>query len=241
MSSVRLDGASQVQAMIAALKDKLPKAVEYAQNKMIYQVWAAEKDQMQKDIDRPTPFSLNSLQYKKVGTPKPLELNTDGAAVYMANAFKAGSKVGPDEYLGVQIVGGLTAGPRRSERLMQSLGWMPKDTVWVPASGVPLNQYGNISGALISAMLTNLGANPYGNKKNRSAEKTTFVLVGPPGREEGVFRLVGSQWRPFLWFVKRSTYRARYRFHERGAAEIAAQFPGILAGYVAKAAQESAS
>ena len=69
---------------MAALKTiavEAPKGATRAQNKMIYQLWYAEKDQMRKDIDRPTKFSVNSLQYKKVGPPKPLELNTDGAAV----------------------------------------------------------------------------------------------------------------------------------------------------------------
>jgi hypothetical protein len=233
--TTRAEGADAVRVLLAAIAGELPKALERAQNKMIYQVWHAEKDQMRKDIDRPTPFSINSLQYKKVGPPKPLELNTDGAAVYMANAFKAGNKVGPDEYLGVQILGGLAAGPKRSERIMQARGWMPQGTTWVPASGVSLNQYGNISGGLMSAMLTNLGANPYGNKKDPKKEKTLFVLIGQPGREEGVFRLVGREWRPFLWFVKRPTYRARYTFHERGASEIGAQYPAILSEALAEA------
>ena len=231
----RLEGANVVRVALAAIAGDLPKALKRAQNRMIYAIWNAQKDQMKTDIDRPTPFSVKSLQYKKAGPPKALELDTNDAAVYMANSFVAGSKVGPDEYLGVQIVGGMAAGPKRSEKLMQSLGWMPKGTTWVPAVGVPLNQYGNVSGGLISAMLTNLGANPYGDKKDRSKEKTLFVLVGPVGKEEGVFRKIGGEWKPFLWFVKRPAYRARYKFHERGASEIATRYPAILSGEIAGA------
>lgn len=238
MSGVQIQNASQVQAMIAGLMDKLPKAVESAQNKMIYNVYQAERDQMAKDIDRPTPWSLGALRYKKVGTPTGREPATQDAMVYMDDPFRAGQYTGAKDYLGVQIVaGGQTAGPRRSEKLMQQRGWMPKGTVWVPASGVPLNQYGNVSGGLISAMLQNLGAITPGK---RAPKGTKYILVGPPGQEQGVFRLVGSQWQPFIWFVKRPTYsRARYQFHERGAAEIATQYPSILSEYVARAARES--
>jgi len=234
MSGARIEGAKELQAMIQSMKDKLPKALEYAQNKMIYDVWQAEKDQMKKDIDRPTPWSVGALRYKKVGAPKGREPSTQDAIVYMDDPFRGGEYTGAKEYLGVQIIaGGQTAGPRRSEKMMQQKGWMPKNTVWVPAVGVPLNQYGNISGGLINAMLQNLGAKPPGKKAPKGAK---YVLVGTPGSEEGVFRLVGTTWTPFLWFVQRPTYsRARYKFHERGASEISAQYPAILSGYIEKA------
>ena len=231
--TTRAEGADAINALLAAIAGELPKVLERAQNKMIYQVYQAEKDQMARDIDRPTPWSLGSLRYKKVGPPKGGEPATQGAIVYMADPFRGGEYTGAKEYLGVQIIdGGQTAGPRRSEKIMQARGWMPAGTVWVPAVGVALNQHGNISGALISAMLQNLGATPPGK---RAPKGTKYVLIGQPGREEGVFRLVGREWRPFLWFVKRPTYRARYTFHERGASEIGAQYPAILSEALAEA------
>jgi hypothetical protein len=229
----RLEGANIVRAALAAIAGDLPKALNRAQNKMIYQTYQAEKDQMRKDIVSPTPWSLGALRYKKVGLPKGREPATTSAIVYMADLFRGGEFVGAKEYLGVQIIdGGQTAGPRRSEKIMQARGWMPAGTVWVPAVGVPLNQYGNVSGGLINAMLQNLGAKPPGK---RAPKGTKYVLVGTPGSEEGVFRLVGGEWQPFLWFVKRPTYKSRYKFHERGASEIAAQYPDILSGALAEA------
>ena len=232
--TVQIQGLKQARAALKAIAVEAPKAAARAQNQMIYQLWVAAKDQMRKDIAQPTPWSLGALRYKKVGPPKGREPATPDAMVYMDDPFREGEYTGAKEYLGVQIIaGGQTAGPRRSEKLMQQKGWMPKGTVWVPAVGVPLNQYGNISGGLIQAMLQNLGAIPPGKKAPKG---TKYILMGEPGREEGVFRLVGKTWHPFLWFVKRPTYsRARYKFHERGSAEIAAQYRGIVADEIAKA------
>jgi hypothetical protein len=232
MATIEIRGVESVRALLASLGGELDEASRLAQNKMAYELWAAEKDQIKSDLDRPAPWSVNALRYKKAGDAASLgdAPNVPGAAVYMANAFRAGSRVGPDEWLGVQIKGGVTAGPRRSERILQNAGILPRDTVWVPARGVGLDAYGNLKGGVIARMLMDLGQNPYARTRTKN-----FALIGPRGNPVGVITKVGDSWYPFLFFVPRATYRARYDFYGRADREVAARFADIWNEYLAQA------
>lgn len=238
MTSVTISGITEVKTLLAQLTGQMREVDRYSQNAMAYDIFQGEKEQMRQDLANPTAWSIGSLRYKKAYEP-PQKLGdgapeVEGAAVYMANAFAAGSAVGPDEWLGVQIVGGgKTAGPRRSEVALQMYGWMPKGKIWVPSVGAPRNASGDVPGSLISDMLSNLGTNPYGRKtKPPGADYARYVLIGDPGAEEGVWRLVGGQWQPFIWFVDPATYRARYDFYGRADREIQAKFLGHINRYL---------
>ena len=234
--SIRLDGLESVRAMLAALGGTLNEAQRLSQNRMAYEIYIAEKDQMKTDLDRPTPWSVGSLRYKKAGSE---ETNlgdapdVPGSAVYMANAFRAGSRVGPDEWLGVQITGGQTAGPRRSEKLMRSIGILPANKVWVPARNVKLNQYGNVNGSVIARMLMDL---QLGFVKTKTKN---FALYGPKGNPWGVITKIGDTWYPFLYFMDRRTYRPRFEFFERADREVSSQWQTIWEGYVQKALEKA--
>lgn len=235
---IDIRGLTEVKTMLAGLKDELPKVNQSSQNKLAYEIMAAEKEQMKADLDRPTPWSVGSLRYKKVGVRPVGAPDVPGAAVYFETPWGYSSGLGADEWLGVQILGGETAGPKRSESRLQMLGYMPRGTVWVPAAETKLDQYGNVPGSAISAMLSDLGANPYGRSGDPGAKEAKFVLVGEPGREEGVWRKVRGQWQPFLWFVPRQQYRPRYRFHERAEAAMREKWKSIFGYYLDRALQQ---
>ena len=233
--SIELRGLNPVKELLAGLGGELGKASELAQNKMAYEIAQAEKEQMRTDLDRPTPWTVGSLRYKKVGASPVGAPKVEGAAVYFETPWGYSDGLGADEWLGVQILGGSTAGPKRSEARLQMLGWMPRDKVWVPAVGTRLDRYGNVPGSLISDMLSNLGANPYGRNADPSAVRVRYLLVGEPGREEGVFQKLGGDWVPFLWFVDRETYRKRFDFYGRADREVRQGFAKILDTYLDKA------
>ena len=236
---ITIRGLDDVRALIAGLGDDLAGVQVAAQNKMAYELMLAERDQMRTDIDRPTPFSVSAVSYKKAdateafsrvwGAPK-----GEGAAVFMQNAFAQGSRVGPDEYLGVQVVGGQTAGPRRSEKALRMAGVIPEGKVIVPAKGVKLNRYGNLEGGVIARMLMDFGMNPYAQTKDKN-----FALFGPRGNAKGVLARVldrgESTWLPYLYFVSRRSYRKRFDFYGRGDREVSARFGEIWGGYLDKA------
>jgi hypothetical protein len=244
MPAVTISGITEAKALLAQLNGQMREVDRYSQNAMAFDIYKGQQEQMRSDLDRPTAWSIGSLRYKKAYEPPARAGDgapqVDGAAVYMANAFEAGSAVGPDEWLGVQIVGGgKTAGPRRSEKALQLFGWMPRGKIWVPAVGAPRNASGDVPGSLISDMLTNLGTNPYGRKTTGTTD-TKYLLIGDPGSEEGVWRLVRGEWQPFIWFVDPATYRKRYNFYGRADREIQAKFLGHINRYLDIAIRKAA-
>lgn len=230
MSAIRLEGLASVQALIADLGPGLQRANVFAQNKMAYELMVAERDQAAASLDRPTPFTVSSIAYKKVGATSfragsvtVSVPNIPGAGVFVADRFhNAGAEA--ERYVGVQIFGGATAGPRRSEKALRNLGLMPAGTVWLPAQGVGLDAYGNVKGSVVQAMLSDLRAH------GRNGEN--FRVIGRAGQEKGIYTKVGDDWYPWLWFVTPRTYSAKLGFYERAEREVATQFPTILANAV---------
>lgn len=240
---IRLEGLNSVRELIASLSPALEAANERAQNKMAYTLMQAEREQVKSDLDRPTPGTVNSILYKKYGATQ-LKFTNPEITISVPNIKGAGVFVGDlfgfkqatvDDLLGVQIVGGLPAGPKRSAVILQNFNWMRKDQVWVPAVGAPLDQYGNLRGSLLAYMLQNMGTNQYAQVK----EDAKFVLIGEPGNYEGVWwkgattaKQSGGEWRPLIWFIDKPAYMPRYRWNERAEQEINANFKEILDWYI---------
>lgn len=238
MVSVSIDGVESVRSMLAGLGGSLEKARKYAQNDLARAVWAAEKDQMRSDLDRPTPWSVGALRYRKTVSA------TEGSSVFMSDAFHAGQKVDQDDWLGVQIMGGQTAGPRRSEKKLQNAGILPPGKVWVPAKGVRLNRYGNIDGGIISRILMDLQLGTVKNRDGTSHTLTTrtknFALFGPKNNPIGVLAKIGDSWFPYLFFVDRATYEPKYDFYGRGEREAQEKWKAIYDEQVQKAMEKAA-
>jgi hypothetical protein len=228
-ATIELKGMDEVRALIAGIGGELHEASGKAQNKMAYQLMEAEKLQMQADLDRPVAWSVGALRYKKAyeagGSGAPV---VEGAAVYMANLFTVGDRVDADQYLGVQVVAGDTAGPRRSEKRLQALGVLAADHVWAPAKGVKLDSHGNIPGGVFTSMLTDFGLNPYAQTKDKN-----FCLIGRP--PVGVLTRIGDAWFPFLHFIPRAKYGSRWDFYGRADREVAMSFKAIMDEYLVKA------
>lgn len=232
--AIRLEGLDSVRAMIADLGPGLERANKNAQNKMAFELMKAEREQAKSALDRPTPFTVNSIAYKKADATsftvkaggQSVTVTTGdvkGAGVFavdIANQERADDK----DYVGVQIFGGKTAGPRRSEIKLQQMGMMPTGMVWLPATGVVLDAYGNVKGSVITSMLADLRNNGRKGKK--------FYVLGRVGEEKGILTKDRFGWYPFLWFVTPRTYSAKLGFYERADSELATQFPTILANAV---------
>lgn len=225
---IRLEGLDSVRELLLALGPGLERANERAQNKMAYQLMEAEREQAKSDLDRPTPAFVNSIRYKKYGVSD-LLLDTKGAGVYMSDFIQGGSSLASFEHVaGVQILGGEPAGPKRSASTLIRYGWMKPDQVWVPAAGVKLDRYGNIPGPTLAYMLQNMGTNIYAPVR----EGAKWILIGTPGNYDGIWQKVGNDWKPFIWFIPKPQYEARFEWMERAEREVQASFEQILAWYV---------
>lgn len=214
----------EVRAMIRQIGAGLPAAATGIANDLAFHGRKAAQARMKVDLDRPTPWSINRIIYSRQKSNTFAPSTTDRAAVFFDTPFAGVSGLTQGEWLGVQIFGGETAGPRRSEILLRNAGYMTAGQTWVPAVGAPLDAYGNMPGHMISDMvnslrLTKTGQGDTWNKK--------FIPIGEPGNFEGVWRLVRGVYEPFIWFVDRATYRPRYDFYGSIEAEALAKFNSV--------------
>lgn len=226
MANIQLEGLNSVREMLAAIGPGLEKANEKAQNRMAYALMVAEREQAKASLANPNPFTVSSIVYKKVGATSFKVGNTSvptpdipGAGVFVGDLFK---RFGANEkhYLGVQIFGGKTAGPRRSELALQAMGMMPQGKVWVPAPNVGLDAYGNMRGAGIGSMLADL--------KRNGRRGENFAVMGRAGQEWGIITKVGDDWYPWMLFVDERSYSERFGFYDRANTEVSQKFVGIL-------------
>jgi len=231
-------GANLLTAKSKAVIDKSKVALAKALTFTAEAVRKAEKDEMLRVFDRPTPYTLRSL-YLAWATPQKLE----------ARVWFKGADTGGFHYLKPQVYGG-----DRKQKLFESLfntigiqaGEMTRSEFYiVPGSAAKLDAYGNISRGQLRQILSALGkgARTLGYSANRTAasakrkgKKLENYFVGAPGNGSQPFGVwqrfgfaLGSAVKPVLVFVRKPRYKARFDFH--GVAKRVAQieFPGTLA------------
>jgi hypothetical protein len=180
----------------------------------------AERDEMSRVFDRPTPFTLNSV-YLRPATPARLE-----AEVYFKDFAPKGTPAG--KYLLPQVGGG-ERDLKRFELRLQHAGLLPAGRALVPASGAALDAYGNVSRGLIQKILSQLKAqaDPLSNETARSRRRGAKqhggrYFYGNPGhRGRGIWERFsfgfGSAVKPvFIEVRRRPTYTARFPFFDVG-------------------------
>lgn len=191
-------------------------------------VQAAEKREMPRVFDRPTPFTLNSL-YLKPATWADLTVRV----FFKDLRFKA-------HYLVPQVEGG-DRPLKRFEKMLQTRGLMPVGMFAVPGERADMDAYGNMSRGQLIKILSALNALPeLGYLANRSAASAARrarsmkpkalvnYFIGRPKQNEpmGVWERVGKTGlRPILIFVKAPRYKKRFDFYGIANSTASRQFP----------------
>ncbi len=213
---------------LRAMRVNVPLATAKALTFTAEAVRSAEREEMRRVFDRPTPFTMNSL-YLKGATPTSLT-----ARVYFKDLrFKA-------HYLVPQVEGG-DRPLKRFEQMLQARGQMPVGMFAVPGERADLDAYGNMSRGQLVKILSALNVLPeVGYLANRSARSAArrakskrpralvdyFVGRPEPSSPAGVWERVGKTGlRPILIFVKRPQYRKRYDFYGLANRVAAREFP----------------
>jgi hypothetical protein len=171
-------------------------------------------------FDRPTRFTINSLMVT------PATKSKLSASVFFKedNRQKYGK-----HYLMPQVQGG--ARPhKRFEFWLIKRGVMMADEYAVPARGLRLDSFGNVSAGTIVQILSQLAAGPDATQwetkasKKRAGSKRARYFVPQLGSNlaRGIWRHNGKKIEPVLMFVKSVRYGVRYRFFDisRDAAEV---------------------
>ena len=223
-----------VQRKLDALGKQARFACAVALTRTAQAVKTAEIAQLRRSLDRPTPYTLNSLFFKPA-TRERLE-----ARVWLKDDL-AVSNAGtpPANYLVPHISGGQRH-RKRFESALRAAGVLPDDWLVVPGDGARLDQFGNIERGQIIQILSQLRITQVAGyvrnlsfqaRKQIAAQRKAggrffFVRPGGPLRP-GVYQreFIGRTVTPVMIFVSRATYRKRLPFYETAKRVVAAEFP----------------
>jgi hypothetical protein len=215
---------------------QVPFATSLALNKTAVEVKEHHLSMLPMIFDRPTRYTLNSLQ-AQMSNKQNLR-----ALVYFR-----GRNPG-NHYLMPQVEGGGRPHKRFEYWLIQR-GLMASNEYAVPASGMSLDAYGNIRPGVITMILSQLAAGPdpfqWETAKSRARAKTTRVRYFVPPRgsnlRRGVWKRTGKHSiQPVLIFVSGVAYEKRYRFAEISRTVAEMRFPINFQGAMSAAILTSA-
>lgn len=231
-------------------RNNLRFAVMQAANNTAFAVREEWKRQMPRVFDRPTALTRNAILYIKA-TKARME-----AVVYVRDeAFKG---TPPARYLLGQVKGGQRL-MKPFENRLAAQGILPAGTQAVPGRGVKLDGHGNIPGAELNRVLSQLGArvDPLQNetatsrtrRRKREDKQGTrrgdyFALKQRRGRLlPGVYQRVrtgfGTALASILVFVRKGTYKPRYRIFDMAERLYRRQFAFQFERELEKAVQNS--
>jgi len=174
-------------------------------------------------FDRPTRYTLNSLRVLKASTRRDLV-----AGIYFKESNRSGK-----HYLMPQVDGG--GRPHKQfERWLIQRGIMASNEYAVPASGLKLDAYGNVSGSVITSILSQLYASPDAHQwetarsRKRAGPSRNRYFVPQPGSSlrRGIWRRKGKKTiEPVFVFVSAVAYQARYPFFDISMERARIYFP----------------
>lgn len=216
----------------------IPLLVSNVLNSTARHVKEKVKEEVTKDFDRPTRFTLNApyAWFSKPGTL--------AAEVRIRDFAPKGTPA--IKFLAPEIYGGGRNHKGHERRLIEA-GLMPSDMYAVPAKSglVPLDAHGNIRPTYFTKMLSGLKAfNGVGFDANRSPESQKrkagklldFFVVLPGDRlnrgrglPPGVYQKFGDNLsRMVLAYVRAPSYPKRYSFFETAQEAARVYFPDKL-------------
>lgn len=145
-----------------------PQILSDASNQTGYYVLNKYQQQMNNYLDRPVPYTLNSMYLQK-STPSTL-----AASVQWKDS--SGGNISAGKYLQPEVFGG-SRGQKKFERALQAKGLIPNGFVAVPTDKAPLDSYGNVPGSYFVQILSAIGANPafVQNKQIKKLRKLSSV------------------------------------------------------------------
>lgn len=184
-------------------------------------------------FDRPTARTMQALRVI------PATKNNLAAEVSIKDEAPKGTPA--SKYLRAEIEGGGRR-DKSSERFMRQFGKLPAGMQWVPGSGVPLDQYGNVKGSYMVRLMSLLKVHndPYLNtteqsKKRNARKERPIYFIGRPGGGRlpmGVwqrFRFTfGTAIKPILIFTKPVQYKRRLQFTRIVQGVVDREFTGAF-------------
>jgi hypothetical protein len=185
----------------------------YALTKTGQDIKDAEYASTRDVFDRPTRYTLNSLQL----TPA----TKDKLTAVVDYRYFGGTPA--DRYLGPQVEGGARS-HKSHEKALIAAGIMRPSEFTVPGAGVELDQYGNVKGGTFTRILSQLRASrdstqnmtAKSRKRAISRAKGQYFVMRGRVSADGIYQRTDKGIIPILMFVRTPRYRQRYPFHTIG-------------------------
>lgn len=191
-------------------RKQIPFATSVALNKTARLAQAGIKEEMQRVLDRPKPYTLNGTFV--ANSTKYTLTATVGLKDKSASGRAAGVYLRP-------LVAGMPRHQTGWERALQSIGAIPPGMRAVPAAAAKLDSYGNLSKTQVTEIMGALRTRlrTYKGKGKRAFAAAYFAALpgNPRSRhlEPGIYRRIErggeSSIDPVVIFVSRATYRQR--------------------------------
>lgn len=205
--------------VMGEIKKQIPFAIAKALNDVAVLVKNAERKEMERVFDNPTPYTLNSIFFKKA-TKQKFEVN-----IIIRNEAAKGTP--PVKYLEPEIFGG-TRRAKSSELQLREKGLMEDDMFWAPGAGARLNKYGNISPGQIVQILSalksfreagyNANYNSKSGRKSKNPLASKIFVQKEWGKAlyPGVYQRTKTGVKPLLIFLENPHYEERFNFFTVG-------------------------
>lgn len=165
-TSFKIEGLDKLYKSLSALeKDQFPFALKNTINDVATMVQRADKTQMVKDFDRPTPFTQNALKINYA-----TKTRLSGGVV-----FKDPVRLSDSQHYLYHNVYGVLRGYKKFEGALYAKGILPAGHYAVPGKGMKLDAYGNVAAGTIVQILAWFGANSgtgfFGNSTDATKAK----------------------------------------------------------------------
>lgn len=250
MIRIQMDGLNKAIKNVADLGKQTRYAAAQTLNKLATgPVRADLRHEMQDSLDRPTPFTLNSIALVKPAT------RDDPAAVIDFKDVAGGARPA-SSYLRWQVHGGQRR-LKAFEVMLRSMGVLPGGYFAVPGSGAKYDAYGNVSRGQLVAILSYFQAFPEdgrGWKMNSTAATRARMARGtrtrpgyryfvgrPGGRGElGIYQDVKiargtRELLPIFIFSQWTRYEPRLDLDYAAQLSVQRNAPAIFARELAQA------
>ena len=237
-TKVKAKGLDSYVRQIAEIPEAIQRTVIFSLNDTVDDLHKRQLIEMEMSFDRVTPYVKRGLRKRyaagrsRAGFKEP---SVKGAGVYFEE-FNGG--MSPNDVVAPHVF----TGPRKQKRNERRLG----DAIWrdregnsynlgsgyygMMAKGYPRNQYGNITPARYSEMLSKLGtidtakARP-GQKRRKGNQKGYFILN--LGADKAVMERTGKNVRMMLFLTRKipNYDKKRYKFFEVAESQIRVSLP----------------
>jgi hypothetical protein len=234
---IKLIGVEEIEAKLTRIdKSKWPSIIKNAATETAFYVRNKVRQEMPKYIDRPKPFTLNSIYVNKGSASNP-------EATVEWRKPSGGNSGG--RYLRPEVEGGPRHVTGFEKKLIQ-LGAMPPGLRAVPTPAAPRDSYGNVPVSFLKKILTALQSpgtvNKRGNTKVKgikeghtffaSAQRSTTLRRGIYERRDSTF---GDAVKRVFSFISGVNYKKTFPFYDIGRKASLDKFHAKLDEAITKA------